>query len=85
MYLLPSSFQFLIGSLKSINLLHERTPQRQFQFLIGSLKSTAADVRATKMTPSNVYNHANRIFSNGGVGKYNTFTHVDVRGYRSRW
>lgn len=49
------------------------------------IKGTAADVRATKMSPSNVYNHANRIFSNGGVGKYNTFTHVDVRGYRSRW
>lgn len=49
------------------------------------VKGTAADVRATKMSVNNVYNHANRIFSNGGVGKYNTFTHVDVRGYRSRW
>ncbi len=49
------------------------------------LKGTAADLRAVNMSPANVYNHANQIFNNGGVGKYNTFTHVDVRGSRSRW
>lgn len=49
------------------------------------LKGTAADVRSTKMNPGQVYNYADKIFSNGGVGKYNTFTHVDVRNGRSRW
>lgn len=49
------------------------------------LKGTAADIRGTKMNPSQVHGHANKIFSDGGVGKYNTFTHVDVRSGRSRW
>lgn len=49
------------------------------------VKGTAADVRGTRMSANNVYTHANRIFSNGGVGKYKNFTHVDVRGYRARW
>lgn len=49
------------------------------------LKGTAADLKATKMSSSNVYNHADKIFSNGGVGKYNTFTHIDVRDSKSRW
>ena len=49
------------------------------------IMGTAADIKATKMSVDNVYNNADKIFSNGGVGKYNTFTHVDVRGTRSRW
>lgn len=49
------------------------------------IRGTASDVRASKMTPNNVYIHANIVFKDGGVGKYNTFTHVDVRGTRSRW
>lgn len=49
------------------------------------LKGTAADVRSTKMKPSQVYTHADKIFNNSGVGRYNTFTHVDVRNGRSRW
>tara|TARA_R110002020_G_scaffold176317_4_gene368525 strand:- start:1134 stop:1547 length:414 start_codon:yes stop_codon:yes gene_type:complete len=28
--------------------------------------------------------HAQRI-QDGGVGKYNSFTHIDVRGYKARW
>ncbi len=49
------------------------------------VKGTAADIRATKMSANNVYNHANRIFNRGGVGKYRNFTHVDTRGFRARW
>lgn len=49
------------------------------------LKGTAADLKGTEMSPSNVHSKANSLFTGGGVGKYNTFTHVDVRGYRSRW
>lgn len=49
------------------------------------LKGTAADLRGTKMNPRQVYAQADKVFSGGGVGRYNTFTHVDVRGTRSRW
>lgn len=49
------------------------------------LKGTAADIRAANTKPSIVYTIADKVFSNGGVGKYNTFTHVDVRSGRSRW
>ena len=49
------------------------------------LKGTAADIRGVNSSPNIVHSHANKIFPNGGVGKYNTFTHVDVRNGRSRW
>lgn len=49
------------------------------------LKGTAADVRAINTKPSIVQAIADKVFSNGGLGRYNTFTHVDVRGHRSRW
>ena len=49
------------------------------------VKGTAADVRGTRMSANNVYAHANKIFNNGGVGRYNTFTHVDVRNGKARW
>lgn len=45
----------------------------------------AADIRVNGKTPNQVYNEANKIFKNGGVGRYNTFTHVDVRGTRVRF
>ncbi len=28
---------------------------------------------------------ADKLFSEGGLGKYKTFTHVDARGFRARW
>lgn len=49
------------------------------------LYATAADIRIPGMTPAQVQQAANVIFSSGGMGKYGTFTHVDVRGYRARW
>lgn len=49
------------------------------------MHGTAADIQVSGVSPSKVYSVANEINTNGGVGKYSTFTHVDVRGYRSRW
>lgn len=49
------------------------------------LKGTAADIRSSRMSPNQVHAHANRVFKSGGVGKYRTFTHVDVRQGRRRW
>lgn len=49
------------------------------------LKGTAADLRGVNMAPNQVYTLSDKVFSNGGVGRYKTFTHVDVRPGRSRW
>lgn len=49
------------------------------------MKGSAADIRVMNMSANDVYRYANKVFSNGGVGKYSTFIHVDVRGYRARW
>lgn len=49
------------------------------------LKGTACDVVPLESNVRNVYSHANEVFMRGGVGSYKTFTHVDNRGYRSRW
>lgn len=49
------------------------------------IRGTAADVKGTRMSASNVYIHSNIVFKDGGVGRYKTFTHVDVRPGRSRW
>ena len=48
--------------------------------------AAAADIKVAGLSPSEVYAKCNTIVGNrGGVGKYTTFTHIDVRGYRSRW
>ena len=50
------------------------------------LYAAAADITVSGVNPSRVYDICNSIIGNtGGVGKYKNFTHVDVRGYRSRW
>ena len=48
------------------------------------IKGNAADIVALNMSPGKVYYIADKLFS-GGVGKYNTFTHVDVGINRYRW
>lgn len=49
------------------------------------LYGSAADIVARGISVNTLYNHANKVFSNGGVGRYKTFVHVDVRGHRARW
>lgn len=48
------------------------------------LKGNAADIKVIGMHPFDVHKIADRMFA-GGVGKYNTFTHVDVGVNRYRW
>lgn len=48
------------------------------------LYATAADIRVSGLTPSQVYKLADPIFKDGGMGKYDTFVHVDV-GPARRW
>ncbi len=44
----------------------------------------AADIQVAGVSPDQVYQYADSVFK--GVGRYNDFTHVDVRdGNRARW
>src|SRR5690625_940636 len=47
------------------------------------LYGKAADIVVKGVSPSRVYAAADKLFN--GVGKYNTFTHVDTRGYKARF
>ena len=51
------------------------------------LLGTAADITVQGMTPAQVAAVAEQIpaFAHGGIGIYNTFTHVDVRNGAARW
>ncbi|SHI19651.1 D-Ala-D-Ala carboxypeptidase family metallohydrolase [Ferrimonas marina] len=50
------------------------------------LEGDAADVKVKGVDPHDVYVFLDqRVGSLGGVGKYNSFTHVDTRGARARW
>ena len=52
------------------------------QHLIGK----AADIYVEGHFPKTVYNFVNTLMPYyGGVGKYNTFTHIDIRGTHARW
>lgn len=43
----------------------------------------AADIVAPGLSQKTIYPHADNLFD--GVGRYASFTHVDVRGYKARW
>lgn len=47
------------------------------------LYGKAADIKVRGVTPTTVYNAADKLFN--GVGKYPTFTHVDTRSGRARF
>ena len=47
---------------------------------------TAADIVVNGVPPKVVYSYLTSIFPNQyGIGKYNTFTHIDVRSKKARW
>lgn len=50
------------------------------------LYGKAADIKVSGVTPEKVVAYAEKILPDkGGIGIYNTFTHIDVRGSKSRW
>ena len=50
------------------------------------MEGDASDVWLSGVAPDLVYEWADkRVSDGGGVGRYETFTHIDVRGYRARW
>lgn len=50
------------------------------------LYGKAADIKISGVTPSVVADFVETLMpSTGGIGRYATFTHVDVRKVKSRW
>ena len=50
------------------------------------MKGLAADLLyPKKMSKDKFKDYCKKIFHDGGVGTYNTFVHVDVRGKKARW
>lgn len=50
------------------------------------LYGTAADIKVSGVAASVVADFAETLMpSTGGIGRYSTFTHVDVRKVKSRW
>ena len=51
------------------------------------LQGRAADIRVNGMAPETLAKKAEQIevFRNGGIGIYDTFVHLDVRGHKARW
>lgn len=50
------------------------------------MEGDASDIQVKGVSPSDVYDYLNRTMgSAGGLHEYDTFTHVDVRGYKARW
>lgn len=50
------------------------------------LYGRAADIKVKGVTPKAVAAYAEKLLpAKGGIGIYNTFTHVDVRSTKARW
>ena len=49
------------------------------------LYGKAADIKVQGIAPKEVATYAETLLGEGGIGIYNTFTHVDVRSTKSRW
>lgn len=46
----------------------------------------AADIKVSGVAPNKVAEYVETLMPNtGGIGRYSTFTHVDVRATKSRW
>ena len=49
------------------------------------LYGKAADIKVQGLAPKDVAKYAETLLDEGGIGIYNTFTHIDVRSTKSRW
>ncbi|MCH1613038.1 MAG: D-Ala-D-Ala carboxypeptidase family metallohydrolase, partial [Flavobacteriales bacterium] len=59
---------------------------KRSQHLLGK----AADIRIKDLTPDEVANAIDKLqeggfIKKGGLGRYNSFTHIDIRGRNARW
>ena len=55
--------------------------RRNSKHLVGK----AADIQVKGVKPADVADFAETLLDEGGIGRYDTFTHVDVRNKRARW
>ena len=49
------------------------------------VRGKAADVKITNVSPSTVWKYVTDTKMFDGIGRYQTFNHLDVRGYLARW
>lgn len=50
------------------------------------LYGRAADIKVKNVSPKTVAKYADSLLSNkGGIGIYDSFTHIDVRATKARW
>ena len=50
------------------------------------LYGRAADIKVKGVTPKKVASYAETLLKNkGGIGTYNSFTHIDTRSTKARW
>lgn len=50
------------------------------------MKGKAADIRIAGVSPNDIHAYFNEKYTDKyGVGKYRTFTHIDVRANKARW
>ena len=49
------------------------------------LYGKAADIKIQGIAPKDIAKYAETLLDEGGIGIYNTFTHIDVRSTKSRW
>ncbi|WP_265524164.1 D-Ala-D-Ala carboxypeptidase family metallohydrolase [Providencia rustigianii] len=50
------------------------------------LLGTAVDIKVKDVAPKMVADYLESQFPDSyGIGRYKTFTHIDVRGYKARW
>lgn len=50
------------------------------------LYGNAADIKVNGVSPTRVAEYAEKLLPNkGGIGIYDTFTHIDVRNTKARW
>ncbi len=50
------------------------------------LLGIAADIRVKDVEPDKVFSYLNKKYlTTYGIGRYNSFTHIDVRPFKARW
>ncbi|EHI3273284.1 serine/threonine protein kinase [Salmonella enterica] len=72
--------------INSANRCHEHNKRVGGAANSTHVKGLAADIRVKDVAPSVVHQYLTGKYPNSyGIGKYNNFTHIDVRDYRARW
>ena len=49
------------------------------------IRGLAADIYIKGISPQLIYDYLNTFHDKGGLGIYNKFVHIDVRGLKKRW